>query len=118
MPKGFFPDKTPMDDWFFDIPETKNENLGKRYVVTDYGIADDGKVYTEKFQGLIDDISANGGGVLVVPAGTFYTGALFLKSGVDLYIEKEGVLKGSDDISDYPVCTTRIEGQTCKYFPA
>jgi len=28
------------------------------------------------------------------------------------------VLKGSTDISDFPVMTTRIEGETCKYFPA
>ena len=25
---------------------------------------------------------------------------------------------GSDDISDYPVCETRIEGETCQYFTA
>ena len=113
-----FPDKTPMDGWFFDIPETRLEGLGRQYLITDYGIADDGKVHTGKFQSLIDEISSNGGGVMVVPDGTFYSGALFFKKGVNLYIGKNGVLKGSDDISDYPVCTTRIEGQTCSYFPA
>ena len=25
---------------------------------------------------------------------------------------------GSDDIADYPLCQTRIEGETCQYFPA
>lgn len=118
MCQEFFPDNTPIADWFYDIPDVELSDLGKQYSVTDYGIADDGKVYTEEFQALIDCVSENGGGVIVVPAGTYRTGALFFKPSVNLYIEENGVLMGSDDISDYPVCTTRIEGETCKYFPA
>lgn len=56
--------------------------------------------------------------MIVIPKGTFLTGALFFRQGVDLYIEEDGVLLGSDDISDYPICDTRIEGQNCKYFAA
>ena len=37
---------------------------------------------------------------------------------MNLIIEENGVLKGSDDIADYPVCNTRIEGESCIYFPA
>lgn len=118
MCQEFFPDNTPISDWFYDIPEVTVDDLGKQYLITDYGIADDNKVYTEKFQALIDEVSENGGGVIVVPGGTFYTGSLFFKPGVNLYIEENGVLKGSDDICDYPLCVTRIEGETCRYFPA
>ena len=46
------------------------------------------------------------------------TGALFFKQGVNLYIEDGATLMGSDNISDYPVCETRIEGETCQYFAA
>ena len=46
------------------------------------------------------------------------TGALFFRQGVNLYIEDGATLMGSDDISDYPVCETRIEGETCQYFAA
>lgn len=67
---------------------------------------------------MIDDVAQAGGGVIVVPSGTYITGALYFKNRVNLYIEENGVLMGSDDISDYPVCVTRIEGETCKYFPA
>lgn len=118
MCREYFPDSTPIEDWFYNVSKIELDELGKQYVVTDYGIADDGKVYTEKFQNLIDEVANNGGGVVVVPKGTYFTGAIYLKSGVNLYIEEEGTLKGSDDISDYPVCTTRIEGETCTYFPA
>lgn len=118
MKQEYFPDSTPIEEWFHEIPNPKLEDFGKQYRITDYGIRDDGRVYTEKFQRLIDNVSENGGGVIVVPEGTYITGALFFKSGVNLCIEGNGVLKGSDDISDYPVCMTRIEGETCKYFPA
>lgn len=118
MCREYFPDNTPIDSWFYDIPETNIEMLGKQYKITDYGILDDGKVYTDEFQKLIDTVSLNGGGVIVVPGGTYMTGAIYLKNGVNLYIEEDGVIKGSDDISDYPLCETRIEGETCTYFPA
>ena len=116
--REYFPDGTPIDDWFYDVAIPSLEDLGRQYVITDYGVQADGKIYTEQLQALIDKAAANGGGVIVVPTGIFYTGALFFKQGVHLYITEEGVLKGSDDISDYPVCQTRIEGESCLYYPA
>ena len=114
----FFPDGTPIDGWFFDTEIAGLASLGKPFVITDYGVCDDGKIYTKQIQGLIDDVAKKGGGVIVVPKGTYYTGALFFKQGVHLCVEKDGILKGSDDISDYPVCQTRIEGESCLYYPA
>lgn len=116
--KEYFPDGTPIDEWFYQTEVPALKTLGKPYVITDYGVKDDGCVYTEALQKLIDCIAQNGGGVLIVPAGTYYTGALFFKQGVHLYVEENGILKGSDDISDYPVCQTRIEGESCTYYPA
>lgn len=116
--KDLFPDGTIIDEWFYDTTIPNLEFLGKQYVITEYGIKEDGRVYTQEIQALIDRIAEEGGGVLVVPEGTYYTGALFFKQGVNLYIKERGMLKGSDDISDYPVCFTRIEGQSCMYYPA
>jgi polygalacturonase len=65
---------------------------------------------TKAIQGLIDKAAQEGGGTLVVPAGTFVTGALFFKQGVNLSIEKGGVLKGSVNPEDYPQVQTRWEG--------
>ena len=113
-----FPDGTPIDEWFYDVSIPSLESLGKQYNVRDYGVLDDGNIHTEAFQRLIDLVAIRGGGVIVVPEGTYYTGALFFKQGVHLYVEKNGVLKGSDDIYDYPVCNTRIEGENCLYYPA
>ena len=76
------------------------------------------QVNTQKIQKLIDTIHASGGGVLVFPEGEFLSGALFFKEGVHLCVKKGCVLKGSDDISDYPIVKTRIEGETCLYVSA
>lgn len=113
----FFPDGTPIDKWFYevDIPDLERY---KKYNLNDYGIFPDGTIHTQKIQSLIDDISNGGGGVLVVPDGEYVTGALFFKQGVHLCVEKGGVLKGSGDVLDYPICDTRIEGESCKYYSA
>lgn len=116
--KDTFPDGTVIDEWFFDVKMPTLNDFGKQYVITNYGVLQDGKTHTQEFQNLIDLVSENGGGVIVVPSGIFYTGALFFKKGVNLYIEEGATLKASDDISDYPVCDTRIEGECCKYYPA
>ncbi len=116
--KEFFPDGTPIDDWFYDVNVPKLEELGKQYILTKYNILDDGRVHTEEIQNLIDMAANEGGGVIVVPAGTYLTGSLFFKQGVNLYVGEGATLKGSDDPSDYAVKETRIEGETCKYFTA
>lgn len=117
MIKELFPDGTPVSEWFYDTKVPTLDELGKQYIVNAYGIFDDGKIYTKEIQALIDKASQNGGGVIVIPEGTYLTGALFFKKGVHLYVAKGATLKGSDNISDYPVTDTRIEGEWCKYYP-
>lgn len=113
-----WPDGSVMDAWFADTTRVDVTSLGKQYKLTDHGIFADGTLHTAAIQALIDRIAAEGGGVLVVPAGTFETGALFFKQGVHLHLMEGGVLLGSDNIADYPLKKTRIEGETCLYFTA
>jgi polygalacturonase len=82
-----------------------------RYVVTDHGAIGDGTtVNTQALQAVIDRCAAEGGGVIVVPAGTFLSGALFFKPGVDLLVEKDAVLKSTIVLADFPPVYTRWEG--------
>ena len=113
-----FPDGTAVDPWFLDYTVPKETDPERRYILQEHGILPDGTVQTEAIQALIDKISDAGGGTLVVTGGTFRSGALYFKHGVSLEIEKNGILEGSDDITDYPLCETRIEGESCIYFPA
>lgn len=119
MAKEFFPDGiTPIDDWFYDTRIPELSELGAQYLITDFGAQSDGGICTDKIQAAIDAAHEAGGGVVVVPEGTFYSGALFFKAGVNLYLSEGATIMGSDDICDYPLCETRIEGQWRLYFPA
>ena len=83
----------------------------KRFVISDYrALADGSTVNTKAIQSAIDKCAASGGGVVVVPKGTFLSGAIFLKQGVNLLVEKDGVLKRTTNIDDYPLINTRWEG--------
>lgn len=113
-----WPDGTAISEWFKKTDAVDISTLGKQYRITDYGVLNDGKVYTKEMQAIIDMAAANGGGVVVVPEGTYMTGALFFKQGVHLHIYDGGVLMGSNDPSDYPILKTRMEGETCLYYSA
>ncbi|MCK9436382.1 MAG: glycosyl hydrolase family 28 protein [Synergistaceae bacterium] len=114
-----FPDKTVIPDWFSDDVEVHIHRLGKIYRITDYGVVNDSTLLqTEKIQSLIDHVYVNGGGVVFIPKGFYLSGALFFKQNTHLYLEKDAVLKGSDDISNFPILPTRIEGRTIDYFAA
>ena len=84
--KEYFPDGTRIDDWFYDIMVPALEDMGKPYSLTEYNIKDDGTVQTKEIQQVIDMIYEQGGGVLVIPKGTYRTGSLYFKQGVHLYV--------------------------------
>ena len=112
-----WPDDSRMDDWFLQSGKVDVAQLGRQYVITDYGVSTDSTlVQTTLIQHVIDLCADKGGGVVVIPEGTFLSGALFFPQGTHLHVI--GRLKGSDRIADFPVMLTRIEGETCKYFPA
>lgn len=115
--KEVWPDGTPIDTWFNNTEKVDVSALGKSYVITDYGVQNDSNiVQTKAIQHVIDLAAEKGGGVIIVPNGTFLSGSLFFKQGTHLHVI--GKLKGSDRISDFPIVLTRIEGETCNYFAA
>lgn len=117
--QDLFPDGTPIPDWFVKHNPTDVTKLGKLYRITDYNVVNDSTtLQTKQIQSVIDLAAQNGGGVVVVPKGTFLSASLFFKPKTHLHLEKGATLKGSDDISDFPIVETRMEGQTLRYFPA
>lgn len=114
-----FPDGTPLSSWLQDDRPTSIETLGRTYNLRDHGIISSTLlVQTEKIQQVIDEAARQGGGVIVVPEGIYKSGALFFRQGTHLHLVKGAVLLGSEDILDFPLVQTRIEGEVCKYFPA
>lgn len=117
--QSVWPDGTAMDQWFCDTAKVDVAALGKQYVITDYGVKNDSALLqTEAIQKVIDTAAANGGGVVVVPKGTFFTGSLFFRPGTHLHMAEGSRLKGSDAITHYKIVKTRLEGQTLNYFAA
>ena len=72
----------------------------KEYNIINFGAAEK-KLSTAAIQKAIDECAEEGGGRVIVPAGTFITGTVFLKSNVNLFLENGAVLKGSTDLNDY-----------------
>lgn len=114
-----FPDGTPIPEWFYNYNKVKLKDLGKKYIITKHGVKKDSTlIQTATIQKIIDKASAKGGGVIVIPKGVYLSGALFFKPNTHLHLEKGAVLKGSDDIANYPIMPSRMEGQNLDYFPA
>lgn len=92
------------------------KSQGKIFNITKYGAKGDSlTLNTKAIQKAVDDCTP--GGTVLIPAGIYLSGAVFLKSDMTLYIEKGGVLKGSTDIADYyPIITTRFEGWKVESF--
>lgn len=80
--------------------------------IQSFGAVPDGKTKcTEAFRSAIHTASAQGGGTVRVPAGTFLTGPIHLLSNTTLDLDAGAVVKFSTDFDDYlPMVPSRWEG--------
>ncbi|HEY6806461.1 MAG TPA: glycoside hydrolase family 28 protein [Pyrinomonadaceae bacterium] len=105
------------DPWKTEMPRIlariKAPSFPKRdFVITKFGAKTDGAGdSTEAFKNAIAACNKAGGGRVVVPAGTFVTGAIHLKSNVNLFVSAGATIKFTKDPNAYlPVVFTRWEG--------
>ncbi len=82
------------------------------FPITEHGARPD-KDSTEAIQAAIDACHQAGGGRVVVPAGEWHTGALRLRSKVNLHVAKGAKLTWMPDLRRYPIVFTRWEGMEC-----
>jgi polygalacturonase len=94
----------------------KTSAKGNIYNILDYGAKDDTTFKnTTAIQAAIN--ACTDGGTVYIPKGIFVSGALFLKSNMTLYIEKDAVLKGAVTPEDYlPMILNRFEGWELKTY--
>jgi len=87
----------------------------KVYDITRFGAVGDGTSdCTEAFASAIGRCNAEGGGRVTVPEGIYLTGAIHLKSNVNLHLEKGATIRFSTDPRKYlPVVRVRWEGTEC-----
>lgn len=89
---------------FAKIPETT-------FSVDAYGAIADGKTLaTGAIQKTIDAAAEAGGGKVIFPAGTYLSGALFVKSNVELHIGEGVIIRAIQNNDYYPRKWTRIAG--------
>lgn len=87
----------------------------KDFIITDYGAIEGGEtVNTLAIAKAINACHKAGGGRVVVPSGEWLTGAIHLKSNVNLYLEEKAVVRFTDNPQDYlPSVMTSWEGMEC-----
>lgn len=91
----------------------------KDFKITKFGAVADGKTdCTEAFRKAVEACSKAGGGRVVVPKGEFLTGAIHLKSNVNLHVSKGATVKFSTDEDKYPIVHTRWEGMELMNYSA
>ncbi len=74
-----------------------------------FAVGDGQTMNTEAIQRAIDGCKETE--AVYIPAGVFMTGALRLHSDMELYLEKDAVLQGTDRLEDYlPKIKSRFEG--------
>lgn len=95
--------------------KVKTRPLNKILDVTEFGAVGDGKTMnTEAIQLAIDVCPVDG--VVQIPAGTYLSGAIYLKSDMTLELQEGAVLLGSPHAKDYPVKDYFFEGRSEKCY--
>ena len=80
------------------VPETN-----RTVSIAEYGARSDGSKSTDAINKAIDACSTQGGGRVLVPSGMWTTGAITLKSGVELHLAADAVLAFTEGPDDYPL---------------
>jgi len=111
-----FAQSMPAPAWTKKVGSRSFPSSQKIYYVNDFGAVNDTTtVNTSSIQKAIDECAAKGGGIVAFKSGTYVTGALFLKSNVNLRIDKNVLILGSQNFDDYPEIDTRIAGIEMKW---
>ena len=114
-----FPDGTPIPDWFRQNEIVNIDTLGKE--VYHYRLRCGKRQYNPangENTGRHRPGSREWRRRYHHPQRNIPQRSIFFKPKTHLYMEEGAVLKGSDDISNFAIVNTRIEGQSLKYFAA
>jgi polygalacturonase len=101
----------------FDFPDLKAPEFpDKIFPIVDFGAVanDTSRMNTDAINGAIDACHKAGGGKVLIPSGIWLTGAIHLKSNINLHLEKGAELRFSQRFEDYlPVVLVQRGGIFC-----
>jgi polygalacturonase len=102
--------------WVSEVGARQAPNITTLFLANSYGAAGNGATNsTRAIQKAIDACAKAGGGIVSFKPGNYVTGSIFLKSNVQLRIDKTVTLLGSQDDADYPSIWTRVAGIEMKW---
>jgi len=111
------------EDGWSELPEIlKNikppQFPDKEFLVTDFGAKGDSITdCTLAFKNAIEACNIAGGGKVIVPAGKYSSGAIYLKSNVNLHLKDSSKILFYTNPEKYlPLVYTRFEGVECMNF--
>lgn len=79
--------------------------------IVNYGtVSGTDMLHTESITAAIAACHANGGGVVLIPAGVWTSGPFALKSNINLHLERNALLQFTKDFDQYPLVETGWEG--------
>ncbi|MDE3059227.1 MAG: hypothetical protein KGJ59_14865, partial [Bacteroidota bacterium] len=116
---GSAPDTIAPIDVPFEMPQLHRPVFNDtRYDIRTFGAQEGGAVKnTKAIQEAIDSAACAGGGTVVIPEGTWLSGAIHLEDNINLHLEKKAVLLFSQDPNDYlPAVFSRHEDIECYKF--
>lgn len=91
------------------------EFADREFYITKYGadVTASASDNQKAFNNAIKACNESGGGKVIVPSGTFHTGAIELLSHVNLVLEKGATIQFAYEPDLYPIVATRWEGVDC-----
>ena len=93
------------------MDHVRDDQTRLAFNVRDFGAVGDGQTLaTPAIQAAIDACHQQGGGTVFIPAGSYITGSIFLRSNITLYLDAGATLLGSQDPADFPIISSRWEG--------
>src|SRR5215216_4513750 len=92
-----------LPNWIKMVGARRAPKKTRIFWANSFGAAGDGVTNsTQAIQKAIDDCARKSGGIVAFKPGNYLTGALFLKSNVNLRVDENVSLLGSQDEKDYP----------------
>src|SRR5260370_7295689 len=105
-----------LPEWVSEVGARRAPERKRKFLGNSFGAVGDGVTNSTKaIQKAIDSCASAGGGVVHLRPGVYLTGALFLKSNVNLRVDQGVTLLGSLADADYPSIWTRVAGIEMKW---
>ncbi len=100
------------EKYAFELPKIYTPHFKKdTFSIMNYGAVADGMTLNSAaINKTIEVCAAKGGGVVLIPQGSFVTGPIIMKSNINLHLAKNALVIFSSDFNQYPLVVSSFEG--------